>query len=75
LLKPRGSVISRLLSPYSLPQMPASNAALRGRNNTDKYMPRGGRRSYKLTDLFTNDELDRVAKLFIECRNTREDFR
>jgi hypothetical protein len=37
-------------------------------------MPRGGRRSFKLTDLFTKDELSRVMELFIECRNTRESF-
>jgi hypothetical protein len=38
-------------------------------------MPGGDRRVYKLTDLFTTDELNRTMKLFIECRNTREDFK
>jgi hypothetical protein len=30
---------------------------------------------YKLTDLFSNDELNRAMKLFIECKNTKENFR
>jgi hypothetical protein len=34
----------------------------------------GGRRLYKLTELFTNDELNKATKLFIECKNTQEDF-
>jgi hypothetical protein len=38
-------------------------------------MPGGDRRVYKLTDLFTTDELNRTMKLFLECRNTREDFK
>jgi hypothetical protein len=38
-------------------------------------MPGGDRRVYKLTDLFAKDELNRAMKLFIECRNTRENFR
>jgi hypothetical protein len=38
-------------------------------------MPGGERRVYKLTDLLTNDELNRAMKLFIECKNTKENFR
>src|SRR5919109_523619 len=38
-------------------------------------MPGGDRRVYKLTDLLTKDELNRVMKLFIECKNTKENFR
>jgi hypothetical protein len=38
-------------------------------------MPGGDRRMYKLTDLLTKDELNRAMKLFIECKNTKENFR
>jgi hypothetical protein len=38
-------------------------------------MPPSGWRWYKLTDLFSNDDLNRAMKLFIECRNTKENFR
>jgi hypothetical protein len=38
-------------------------------------MPGGDRRVYMLTDLFTRDELNRVMKLFLECRNTKENFK
>jgi hypothetical protein len=38
-------------------------------------MPGGDRRVYKLTDLFTDDELNRAMKLYIECKNTKENFR
>jgi hypothetical protein len=38
-------------------------------------MPGGDRRVYKLTDLFTKDELSRAMKLFIECKNTKANFR
>ena len=37
-------------------------------------MPGGDRRLYKLTDLFTHDELNLAMKLFIECKKTKEDF-
>ena len=39
-----------------------------------KNAPLNGRRPYKLTDLFTTEELNRAMILFIECKNTREDF-
>jgi hypothetical protein len=39
-----------------------------------EYMPSGGRRLYRLTDLLTKDELNRAMKLFIECKRTREHF-
>jgi hypothetical protein len=38
-------------------------------------MPGGDRRVYKLTDLLTKDELNQAMKLFIECKNTQENFR
>jgi hypothetical protein len=38
-------------------------------------MPGGDRRVYRLTDLLTKDELNRAMKLFIRCKNTKEDFR
>jgi hypothetical protein len=37
-------------------------------------MPGGDRRVYKLTDLFTKDELYQAMKLFTECKNTKESF-
>ena|SRR5919109_3337527 len=37
-------------------------------------MPGGDRRVYKLIDLFTKDELHRAMKLFIECKNTKENL-
>jgi hypothetical protein len=38
-------------------------------------MPGGDRRVYKLTDLLTKDELNRAMRLFIRCKNSKENFR
>jgi hypothetical protein len=40
----------------------------------DKNAPLNGRIFYNLTDLFTTAELNRAMILFIECKNTKEDF-
>jgi hypothetical protein len=33
-----------------------------------------GMEYYKVTDLFTTDDLNRAMILFIECKNTKDDF-
>jgi hypothetical protein len=37
-------------------------------------MPVDGRKSYKITDLLTPDEIDRVMILLLECKKNRKNF-
>ena len=37
-------------------------------------MPAYGRKWYKLTELFTTDEIHRAMILFLECKRMKEDF-
>jgi hypothetical protein len=36
--------------------------------------PEDDMKHYKITELFTTDEINRAMKLFIECKNTKEHF-
>jgi hypothetical protein len=47
---------------------------MRQETNGKKNAPLNERRLYKLADLFTTAELNRAMILFIECKNTKEDF-
>jgi hypothetical protein len=40
----------------------------------DNVVPEDDRIWCNITDLFTTDEIDRAMTLFLECKNTKEDF-
>jgi hypothetical protein len=67
--------------PTEIAAKPPISSALLDKNSCHKQTRRGnaymlvdGGPWYKITDLFTTDEIDRSMTLFLECKKTKEDF-